>query len=365
MVIDARFLKGQPSGFYVFCEGLIGGLRELKQVSGALPFDFVFLTSEPESALFRGFETRWCPIEFLSVPEIWRLGRYFDPLSDSLFYSPTFMSAVGLPVPHVQTIHDLNHLHYGSLAQKIYYELILKPFCRRARVLTTVSHFSQREIAGWLGVKCEQISIIPNSLNPPLWEDHPIPALPAGLQSGQYLLLPSSLRPHKNVGVVFQAFERFRSRSPEFSQIKLVCSFERPVPESEAHRSMDGVVFGSELKIESQTQWYGLVRSARAVLFPSEYEGFGLPPVEAAAAGVPAVVSDILPHREGLAPVPEGELTWIAPHDIDAWDRAINDAALNRLPNTSLASRANLRERWSRIHSAERLVATIKNALSL
>src|SRR5690606_12467982 len=101
---------------------------------------------------------------FLSIGELVGIHSALRYAAASLYHSPTFSSLVSAPCPWVQTIHDLNHLTYGSLSQRLYYRRILRPFARRARQVITISEFSRSEIAPWIGVPPESLAIAPNAL---------------------------------------------------------------------------------------------------------------------------------------------------------------------------------------------------------
>jgi glycosyltransferase involved in cell wall biosynthesis len=89
-----------------------------------------------------------------------------------------------------------------------------------------------------------------------------------------------------------------------------------------------------------------LLQAAGAVCFPSLYEGFGLPPVEAICAGAPLLVSDIPPHREGLQDIVDGECAWLEPKHIDAWAEALKAAQRGMKP-ASHESRSRVLRRYS------------------
>lgn len=359
VVVDARFLTGQPSGFYVYLSGLIEGMRQLRTLR-PLAYRLTFLNRHHENPVFSGFEQRVCPIPFLSLRELSQLHQYLDPATDQLFYSPTFMSVPFLPIPWIQTVHDLNHLHFGSLDKKLYYQFLLKPFCRKARVLTSVSDFSRGEIARWLQVSSSTIGLIPNSLDPDLWSARGKFELGDVVKEGRYVFLLSGDKPHKNYSVVRKAFRRFYEANPGRRDFKLICSFDPP-PEWE---DREGVLFRSHLpKKLDRHELAQLLRGAAAVLAPSLYEGFGLPPVEAVASGTPVILSSIPPHQEGLSGVPPGEVTWLQANDGGAWQVAIAQAEKGALPRIQEATSLAVREKWSRLKSAEALDCVILSAL--
>jgi glycosyltransferase involved in cell wall biosynthesis len=91
-----------------------------------------------------------------------------------------------------------------------------------------------------------------------------------------------------------------------------------------------------------------LLKAAGALAFPSEYEGFGLPPVEAAAmGGIPLLVSKIPAHQEALVDLGPDEVCWLSPGDCHAWERALTRVISGEIPGVSRATQGKVRTRYS------------------
>jgi glycosyltransferase involved in cell wall biosynthesis len=88
-----------------------------------------------------------------------------------------------------------------------------------------------------------------------------------------------------------------------------------------------------------------LLAGARALFFPSVYEGFGLPPIEAAALGVPLALSSIAPHQEALGEAGVSA-RWIGPFDLRGWSEAFAAADAGDLTACSTEERAGLLEKY-------------------
>lgn len=314
VLIDARMIGPVGHGIARYVTRLASGLAAM----GTLPYEPVFLVArETPRGIFSRFETIEAKSPFLSRSELREIPRILRENGISLYHSPSFSSLAlwgGLkPVcPWIVTIHDLNHLRYGSFGQKLYYRFLLKAFARHAAALATVSEFSRNEIAGWLGLPREKVEIVPNAL-----EAEPAPTeaetrdvlAKYELESRKFFFCLSNPKPHKNVPFLVRAYSEYRKEFGVGDPWPLAISMSE-------HGNAVGV---RPLGSLNETEVRVLRAHAAAVFFPSLYEGFGLPPVEAAIAGTPLVVSRIPPHEEGLADLATEEAVWIGPTDKEGW----------------------------------------------
>ena len=108
-----------------------------------------------------------------------------------------------------------------------------------------------------------------------------------------------------------------------------------------------------------------LVRGAAAMVFPSIYEGFGLPPVEAIVQGVPVACSEIEPHREGLSGVEPGSVAWVdSPRVPKAWAAVLTRIGAGELRAPSPETSRALSERFSTARLGATMAACYRDVLT-
>lgn len=348
VVVDARMVGGVGHGIAHYVMDLALGLAELREAK-KLTYDVVFLVHEKrrKQTNLGNFPTFHVNSPFLDMRENFEIAEVLTRLRADLYHSPSFSSPLFCPCPTIQTVHDLNHLHFGSLATKLYYHLLLKRFAQRSRHLITISDFSRQEIAAWLDIPEEQISIVKNAIRPDLLAKSAAGSVGLlrehALEDKQYFFTLASARKHKNLKRLLRAYRYYR-REAGAKAWPLVL----PIPHG---RSLgDGVLALGPLDTANAMM---LLKHSGAFFFPSLYEGFGRPPLEAACMGVPLIVSAIPSHREGLAGVPEDEYTLIAPKNVMGWRDAMLAAARGELKAPGAAAKQWIAEN----HSVQRMAS--------
>ena len=175
------------------------------------------------------------------------------------------------------TLHDLLHLDRPELfprAEAALRRLTYDRPARRSALVIVPSGFVLDRAVELLGIAPERIRVIPHGIDHDRFRPGPEAREP-------FLLYPARPWPHKNHARLFEAFELVRRERPELRLVLTGGGHEgRPVPPGVEVR---GLVPDEEL--------VSLLRRAAALVFPSLYEGFGAPPLEAMACGCPAAVS--------------------------------------------------------------------------
>lgn len=290
IVVNCRFLTQDLTGVQRFAEeitaALVGMRDDIRLVAPPGALRRAALGGRPVEQIGRAHGHRW---EQWDLPQALRrdLG---SPLLLSLMNTGP-MSYRNQVVTH----HDVTYVRYPQTYTRrfrAFYRLLSTVTLRRARHVVTVSEFSRAEIARVYDLPAERIRVVGNAAGEQFripHEDTPDP----------YLLAVASFLPHKNIDRLVNAFERYRDASGSTTRLRLVGSA-RPsamarsdaAPRSSSSVELLGRVDDAELQ--------ALYAGARGFLFPSLYEGFGVPPLEAQAAGAPVAASDIPPVREAL-----------------------------------------------------------------
>jgi len=241
-----------------------------------------------------------------------------------VLHCPTFRAPVRSSVPVVVTVHDLAVLrHPGTFNQwtRRYSRLAVPRVARAARRVIAVSDFTRREIVELLGVPAERISVIPNAVGDPFAPDGPA----AG---GDYVLAVGTLEPRKNLAAAQQAADRLGV------ELRVVGA-----------RGWGDVQVDGWLGRVADEELARLYRGARCLVYPSLYEGFGIPVLEAMACGTPVVTSTGGATEE----VAGGAAVLVDPHDPVVIATGIEEAAARRDELRTLGLERAAQFTWERV----------------
>lgn len=204
-----------------------------------------------------------------------------------VFHTPAGQPPLLADVPLVTTVHDLSpvaHPEWFSLPYAALYRVLTPLAVRASDRLVAVSAFTRDELADRYGVG-EKTVAVHNGVTPPDASDAtPVPDLSAG----EFLLFVGAANPRKNLATVLDAYRRYRERVADPAALALVGP-ERSAFGDRDHDLADGV-HALGYVADEELAW--LYHEAAALVYPSLYEGFGLPILEAMSVGTPAVTSD-------------------------------------------------------------------------
>ena len=224
----------------------------------------------------------------------------------------------GLSCPYVLTVHDLLEHMYGSrhassLRRSLHFYLTRRVLRKAARVIA-VSQFTKNEIHKLLEIEDDRIEVVYNAIDERFLHGHATEAdrdliAQRYLVNYPFILYAGAIRPHKNVVRIIEAFSALKSelqKEDEYPDLKLIIIGDDLSSHPRLRRTVvrsavqNDVRFLGFVPIEVLRIFYDV---AKVFVFPSLYEGFGLPPLEAMAHGTPVVTSNTssLPEVAGNA----------------------------------------------------------------
>jgi glycosyltransferase involved in cell wall biosynthesis len=348
--VDTRELMGRPTGVGLYLAELLGAWADpASGAAGRHEFILYGPAALPASVTARvatlrptacvvpgGGGTSW---------EQLRLPAAANRHGLDVFFAPAYTAPIRLACPVALTIHDLSffaHPEWFRWREGLRRRTVTRLAARRATVVLTDTEFSRAEIQAHLGLPAERIRVVALGAGRPACLEAAAPASPDGA--------PQSVRREPlvlHVGSVFN-----RRRVPDLiSAFRLVLD---AVPEARMdiigenrtypHQDLDALCrdsgAGDRIRIRSyvsEAELADAFRRASVFAFLSEYEGFGLPPLEALASGIPPVLLDTPVARDVCGPaaryVPTGDVPAIAAaltdllRDPDARAAVLNEAA--------------------------------------
>ncbi len=313
IVIDGRHIKDFGVGTYI--RNLIRALgrvdRENHYIVAMRPGDvheFDGLPSNFETAPYIAARNRF--VDQLAFP------RFLKNFAGDLFHLPLNVVPFGMPRPYVVTIHDLSSLLFAR-GTGMRENLQLYRFRRgllKADCVIAVSEATRRDVEQMLGIPADRVRLVYSAPDPKFLDTHP-PAAARGagpdvwemekkrlLERYQidypFLLYSGRIRPHKNIPRLIEAFAVVRGEMenhPKYRNLRLLIIGDEISKHPEVRRTV------IQTRTEQAVRFLGFVpfdtlkvfyTTAEAFVFPSLYEGFGLPPLEAMASGTPVICSN-------------------------------------------------------------------------
>ena len=342
--LDATPLLGQRTGVGTYVAGLLSGLREAAAPPEVVLTAFTWRGTE---GLPAGYETgRRFPARVLqevwsradAVPVEWLSGRV-DVFHATNYVLPPTRRAAG-----VLSIHDLSYVHHADTvtAATLRYRTLVPRALKRGAHVLALTETVAGEIRDHYGVPADRVGVARPGVDAAWFGPAP---RPEGLPE-EYVLFAGNLEPRKNLPVLLDAMARLWPKVPP---LVLVGPPGWGPALDASGLPPEAVVTMGYLPHDALR---GVVAGASVLAFPSRYEGFGLPPVEAFACGTPVVASDLPVLREVLG----GHATYAAEGDAEALADALT-AALAAPPTSAEARREHARQYTWRRCAAEAMVA--------
>jgi glycosyltransferase involved in cell wall biosynthesis len=219
----------------------------------------------------------------------WRAGH-------DLLHSLAFVTPLLAPAPTVVTVYDLSFLHYPEqfpALQRLYLTTQTRRSCRQARRVVAISHSGRRDIVELFGVTPERVDVVPPGVDE---QFRPLPAAEVARFRRQhdlpeaFVLHVGTLQPRKNLPVLLEAMAQLgRPELPLYLVGGRGWLYEEIDARIEALGLQRQVRFTGYVDDDSRPLWYN---AASLLVFPSLYEGFGMPVLEALACGTPVIAAN-------------------------------------------------------------------------
>ena len=265
---------------------------------------------------------------YLSLKEAYRLARLIGrqggivhlPNQDFARY------AIFLHSPFIVTVHDLIRSRFGfsgeTLSERIWLKLDIH-YIKRASHIIAVSQNTRKDLIKYLKIPDGKMSVIYNGIDHSIFKPYEVKIF-----DSPYILYVGSERPRKNLSRLFEAFAQLKGEFPELKLVKVGAAGRSEEYRRNVMRKLDSlgitrdVIFVDPASELDLAHYYS---SASLLAYPSLYEGFGLPPLEAMACGCPVVTSDTssMPEVAGKAAI------MVDPYDVDALAQAMKQVLID------------------------------------
>lgn len=243
---------------------------------------------------------------WLDYPVRWHVQKR----KPDVFFSPDGFIPLGMSIPKVSMFHDVAYLRYPEFLQpriSAFYKKWIPRYLAYTDHIITVSEFSKSEIVSGYNISPEKISVVHNGITAgykPVNPETQKNTRKKYVDGKPYFLYLGAIHPRKNIHTLVRGFNQFKSEHP--SDIQLVLAGRASWLTEELSNAIADSPWKSEIKLPgyiATDEAIALVGSAEAMIYPSFYEGFGLPLVEAMACGVPVICSNVssLPEVAGNA----------------------------------------------------------------
>jgi glycosyltransferase involved in cell wall biosynthesis len=290
----------------------------------------------------------YCDTPWMSLWSQWSLLKIIHRIKPDIFHAPSFMIPFLCPCPIICTLHDLNHIvlgEYYSLFHRIYYSLLFYRLRKRSMILT-VSEFSKTQLKTYFPK--QEIYVTPNGIGVEFSQCFSIDEINKFKKEyelpSEFLLTIGNKKPYKNIKNLIHAYcqgdfllplvllsefdEEYTHIAKKYGK-KHKLYFLRPIP----HNCLPL-----------------LYQSASVFIYPSLYEGFGLPPLEALISHTPVVSSPVPSLTEFLDPtLSKTGLFMIDPKDIQSISKGMIsgiDFFENHKRSDSMTTECNMDYSW-------------------
>lgn len=228
----------------------------------------------------------------------------FLSLRQDVILSPVNVVPLMCRARRVLTIHDLAFLKFGDKhlpAKRNYLSVMTRLSARRADAIITDAECTKQDVITLLGIPAERITVIPLAANPAYRDLRQTPEGRAAIETvrrkhglpERFFLYIGTLEPRKNIPSLLRAYADLHAKQPDCPFLVVAGAkgwlYEDIFRQVQTLNLTDRVMFPGFVPRDEMNEWFC---AATAFVYLSEFEGFGLPPLEAMACGTPVIVND-------------------------------------------------------------------------
>jgi glycosyltransferase involved in cell wall biosynthesis len=302
IAVNTRFLSGELEGYGYFTHELFRIL-----VKDHPEHQFYFLFDRPFDEAFI-FSSNVHPLVVAPParhPILWRywydvkIPVVLKKIRADVFVSPDGFCSLTTKVPQCLVVHDLGFLHYPEAYKKSHVSYLKRNtarFLRKAKSIATVSQFSKDDIIKHYKTRAEKIDVIysgvKNFFQPVSFEVKET-TREKYTEGKEYFMYVGAIQPRKNLINLLKAFSAFKKRLQ--SNMKLVIAGRLAWKNDEFLKLINTYKYRSDVVLTgylAQEELAVVLGSAYCLVYPSVFEGFGVPPMEAMKCGVPVITSE-------------------------------------------------------------------------
>lgn len=301
---------------------------------------------------------------FLAYPKLDKLLGKTD-----IFWSPHInFTRLSKNTKHVLTIHDLSFLRYPEFfnRRKNFWHkaLRIKKLAHEASVIVAVSENTRQDVIELLGVAKEKVKTIYSGVNPALSLPSPEETkkfIVHNNLNSRFILYLGTIEPRKNLAGLIYAYNRFRDENINLVDVQLVLAGAKGWRHREIFRAWENSPYRNDIKFlgyVSATEKELLYQKAEVFIYPSYYEGFGLPVLEAMDRGLAVITSNVSSVPEVVA----NAALMLNPYDINELAKAMELMINNPdLRNNFIAAGKERSKLFSWEKTAEEYLALFRN----
>lgn len=299
----------------------------------------------------------------IPFPRLWTHARFAAALyrdRPDVTFVPAHTLPLWFPGPGVVTVHDLGYRHFPEAhpaRQRLYLDLTTRHSARRAAVVLADSGATAQDLSRFYGTPPAKVRVVYPGVDPPPAGDLAAVRAKYGLPE-RYFLFLGTLQPRKNIAVIVQSYQRWRSAHPDDPAGLVLAGAKGWLYDDTWASGLPGVHLTGYVDDADRGALYA---GALALVFPSLYEGFGFPVIEAMHCGAPVIASNTssLPELAGDA----GLL--VDPLDVNAIATKLARLAASADLRADLAAKGRVRAAqftWER--AAVRALRALEDAAS-